>query len=84
MDEIISLRKQIDIIDNNILKLLNERIIISKNIGKIKKDNNISIQFSNRENEIIDRLSKNSSILLKTDINTIYNSIFNISKTYQS
>lgn len=83
MDQITLLRKEIDIIDNNIIKLLNERVMISKNIGKIKKYNNINIICSNRENEIIDRLANNSYILPKNDILLIYNNIFNISKTYQ-
>ena len=83
MDQITLLRKEIDKIDNNIIKLLNERIMISKNIGKIKKYNNINIICSNRENEIINRLANNSYILPKNDILLIYNNIFNISKTYQ-
>lgn len=83
MDQITLLRKEIDIIDDNIIKLLNERVMISKNIGKIKKYNNINIICSNRENEIIDRLVSNSYILPKNDILLIYNNIFNISKTYQ-
>jgi chorismate mutase len=83
MDQITLLRKEIDIIDDNIIKLLNERVMISKNIGKIKKYNNINIICSNRENEIIDRLASNSYILPKNDILLIYNNIFNISKTYQ-
>lgn len=83
MDQITLLRKEIDIIDDNIIKLLNERVMISKNIGKIKKYNNINIICSNRENEIIDRLANNSFILPKNDILLIYNNIFNISKTYQ-
>ena len=84
MDEIKILRDKIDTIDNKIIKLLDERVMISKNIGKIKKYNNINIVCSNRENVIIDRLANNSNVLSIKDIEIIYNNIFNISKKYQS
>ena len=37
MDEIKILRDKIDTIDNKIIKLLDERVMISKNIGILKK-----------------------------------------------
>jgi len=83
MDLIDIFRKKINIIDDNIISLLNQRMVLSKQIGIIKKENNINILALNRENEIINRLTTISTILSKNDIESIYNNIFTISKNYQ-
>jgi monofunctional chorismate mutase len=62
-------RKEIDDIDDQILDLLIKRMSVSIKVGKFKKENNITILNSNRENEVLERLvNKNNSIDL-TDIN---------------
>mgnify|MGYP006127582127 CR=1 FL=1 len=62
-------REEIDDIDDQILDLLIKRMSISIKVGKFKKENNITILNSNRENEVLERLvNKNNSIDL-TDIN---------------
>ena len=75
-------RKQIDQIDDEILKKLEMRKIISKMIGKLKKKKGLDIDNSVRENEIINRLSEKSK-LKKNDIEEVYNSIFKLSKKIQ-
>ena len=83
MEKIESLRYQIDGIDDDIILLLDKRIEISNNIGKIKKENIINILCSKRENEILERLITNIKNLLKDDLVYIYRNIFEISKKYQ-
>ena len=52
-------RTKIDEIDCALLKLLAERLTISKEIGKHKKRNNISIQNKEREKQVItERIQK--------------------------
>ncbi len=63
MEEIVSLRKKIDVIDNRILILLKERLKISKKIGTIKKSLQIPIHDQQREDEVYGRIARKSSEL---------------------
>ena len=51
-------RYDIDEIDNKIMELLVKRFSISSKIGEMKTLNKLTINDPNRENEIINRLSK--------------------------
>lgn len=75
------LRKNIDTIDSEIIHLLCKRFEISKNIGLIKKENNIKILDSNREEEV-----KKSWGSLSEGLNflPILESILNVSKKVQA
>jgi len=52
------LRKGIDKIDEEILKLLNERAKLAQEVGHIKKQNNLPIYVPSREQKIFERLEK--------------------------
>ena len=54
-----TLRNEIDIIDAQLVDLLNHRYTYCIEIGKLKKEQNTVVLDSNREQKIIDRLSKN-------------------------
>lgn len=54
MIELNQLRKKIDEIDDELLRLLKDRLEVSKKIGEIKKKNNMPIYDPVREQEIID------------------------------
>ncbi len=58
MESISSLRKEIDRIDEQILKLLNERLSIAQRIGELKKAMGVHIHAPEREREVIERLTK--------------------------
>jgi len=58
MDEIWALRKEIDRIDEEILRLLNERISIAQRIGELKKNAGLDIHAPEREREVFERLLK--------------------------
>lgn len=62
MEELDLLRKKIDSIDEQIAHLFEQRLHICKEIGKIKKENNLPILNKNREQEVIE---KNSSLINK-------------------
>ena len=55
-EEIKSLRTDIDRLDQEILKLLKQRIRITEKIGKIKKTNSSDILDKQRESEILSTL----------------------------
>ena len=51
-----TLRSQIDILDEQLLDLIRKRMEIADNIGKLKKQKNISVLQNKRWNEIIERM----------------------------
>ena len=85
--ELRKLRSEIDNIDNQILDLLNKRMEIVKEVGKLKNNKNAPIYRPEREKEIIDRLTKLSKekggILGKDEIEAIFLEIFAISRSLE-
>jgi len=81
------LRKEIDSIDNEILKLLNKRMEIVKKVGELKNTSNSPVYRPEREKEIIKRLSelskKEGGILGYEEIEAIFLEIFAISRTLE-
>ncbi len=52
------LRNKIDAIDEEILRLLNERAKLAKEVGHIKKENNLPVYVPSREKAIFERLKQ--------------------------
>ena len=76
-------RKKIDEIDEEIIRLLNERMKLSKEIGKIKQKNNISIEDKEREKELIKKLFQKKEDLSEDFIEETYSIILKYSKKQQ-
>ncbi len=78
-------RKAIDSIDNEILKLLNERMKVVQRVGEIKNDSGGAIYRPEREKAIIERLTKLSEgeILNKNAIEAIFLEIFAVSRNLE-
>lgn len=55
MESLIKLRKKIDELDDEIMKLLEKRFEISKQVKVIKKINHIEVEDKHREKEIIEK-----------------------------
>jgi len=81
------LREQLDKIDNEILKLLNERMQIVKKVGELKHKSGGAIYRPEREKAIIDRLTKlsakNGGLLTKEAIEAIFLEIFAVSRNLE-
>lgn len=75
------IRKEFNEIDDKIIELLNERYNLSKEIGFIKKNNDLPIRDINRELQIISKISnyENSDY-----ITTIYRDLFSQSRDIQN
>ncbi|MFS1478845.1 chorismate mutase [Vibrio lentus] len=58
---LINLRMQIDLLDNQLLNTLGKRMQVAQDIGVLKKTNNSSLRKNQRWNEVIDK------IVLKAD-----------------
>lgn len=82
-DEVINnLRKEIDIIDIELINIIEKRQDIVKQILKVKNEEDLLIEDPVRERSIIEKLSDNSK-LPKQMIKEIYNIIFKNSKKCQ-
>ncbi|GAB6073103.1 prephenate dehydratase [Venenivibrio stagnispumantis] len=57
-EQLKKLREEIDKIDENIVKLLNERAKLAQQVGEIKKKYNLPIYVPSREAEIFERIQK--------------------------
>ena len=81
---ILELRKQIDILDEEIILLLKNRMKISKEVGKLKEKLNIPVEDKNRESEIIDRLIQQAGRNLSEEqLLRIFKAVFKSSKQIQ-
>lgn len=77
-------REIIDKIDNQIVKLFEERMNTVIEIAKIKKINDIKVLDSNREKEVIERVkSYLDNKELSKYLEEFYLDLMNISKKYQ-
>ena len=81
---ILELRQQIDDLDEEIIQLLKKRMGISKEVGELKEKLDIPVEDKNRENEIIDRLTKQAGINLSEEqLIRIFTAVFKTSKQVQ-
>ncbi|OGP79725.1 MAG: chorismate mutase [Deltaproteobacteria bacterium RBG_16_49_23] len=77
-------RKQIDLIDEKLLSLLNRRLSIALEIGKIKKEKGEKIYNPKREDEILKRLNlKNRGPLKGEDLKKIFKKIMVVCRKSQ-
>ena len=78
------LRKEIDRLDNELLKLLNERMEVVKKVGEFKQQTKGAIYRPEREKQIIDRLASLSDGLLnKEAIEAIFMEVFAVSRNLE-
>ena len=77
-------RNLIDDIDENIIKLLNQRAKAAIEIGKFKRNKNIDIIDFQREKEVISNiLSKSEGVIPEKDILNIYREIIAATRKLQ-
>ena len=82
--QILELRQQIDDLDKDIIQLLKKRMGISKEVGKLKEKLDMPVEDTNRENEIIDRLTKQAGRNLSEEqLIRIFTAVFKSSKQVQ-
>ncbi len=84
-EEIQKLRKKIDVVDENILRLLSERSEICRSIGLLKKDNSLPIIDVARENEVFANIrGKAADFALDADqVEAVYRQIVNMCSSVQ-
>ena len=82
MDKLIEFRKEIDNIDRKMIKLIEKRFEISREIGKIKRENGFEVEDKKRENDIIENIISNSKFSREFIVN-LFDLIFKESKSVQ-
>ena len=81
---ILVLRKKIDKLDEEIIRLLKKRMKISKEVGKLKEELHIPVEDRRREDQIIDRLIQQAGKNLSEDhLIRIFTAVFKSSKQVQ-
>ena len=77
-------RVEIDLIDQKLLSLLNQRLHIALEIGKIKKEGREKFYDPVREKEILERLKrKNKSPMKEEDLKKIFSAIIKVCRKSQ-
>jgi len=81
------LRKNIDRIDEELLKLYNERLKYVKAVGELKHKTNAPIYRPDREREILDRLKKinreSNGLLTNDAIDALFLELFAVARNYE-
>jgi len=82
---IINFRNKVDTIDEKILDLINQRLILAKNIGNVKGKEGKPVIDKSRENEIIKRLTNlNKGPLSPEDLNRFFKKIIMLCREIQN
>jgi chorismate mutase/prephenate dehydratase len=85
LQELKKKRKEIDLIDQKSLILLNQRLRIAEEIGRIKKGMGKKIYDPKREKEILDGLKrKNKGPLKEEDLKNTFKTIMKACREFQT
>ena len=77
-------RKEINLLDLKLLTLLNQRLRMALEIGKIKKEMGKKIDDPRREKEVLERLKlKNKGPLKEEDLKKIFTTIMKVCRKSQ-
>ena len=85
MEDLQTLRKQVDIIDEQILKALSERVTICQKIGEYKKQHDIPVKDQAREEEVYSKV-REEAIKFQLEparIEALYREIVNMCSAIQ-
>jgi len=82
-DALNQLRDQIDVVDDQLAKLFLQRMDLARQIGAVKKDTQMSIEHSAREEHVLLRISKDCSPQQAQELRQLYQRIFEISRAAQ-
>lgn len=82
--ELNQIRKEIDKVDDSIAKLYVERMGLCREVGEHKRDNNVAMENTAREKEIINRVTAAMPDEIKLFGKQVFHTLFDTSKAYQS
>lgn len=77
------LRLEIDKIDDQLIKLFQERMEVAAKIGQFKKENGLPVLNSQREREKLNDVADKSKPEMKSYLRVLYSLLFELSRSYQ-
>jgi chorismate mutase/prephenate dehydratase len=78
-------RREMDLIDQKLSTLLNQRLRMARKIGKIKKEMGKKIYDPKRENEVLEKLERrNKGPLKEEDLEKIFKTIMRVCRKPQN
>lgn len=77
------IRKEIDAIDDQLVKLFCDRMQLSAQVADYKRANNMPIYVPEREQAILDLRSEQAGPELAAYVQALYSQIFELSRNYQ-
>ena len=85
MEDIQTLRKRVDLVDDQIIKALSERVKICRAIGEAKKQQGLAVRDKSRENEVYMRVKEKAAKfqLEPAQIEALYREIVNMCSDVQ-
>lgn len=82
--DIKDIRNQIDNVDQELVKLIERRMNLSKEVANYKISNSMPVYDATRERAIINKIANSTSDDLAKYMQVLYSTIFNISRSYQN
>ena len=82
--ELKEIRNEIDSIDEQLVQLFCRRMNLSAQVADYKKANNLPIFVPAREREILKKVAEQSGAELENYTRTLYSTLFELSRSYQS
>lgn len=76
-------RKKLNKIDEEIVRLLEERVVICKEIGKIKAAQKIEVMDMSREREVLDRVTSSVAVAPPEGVRSIFKEIISMCRGVQ-
>lgn len=77
-------RQKIDSVDNEIIKLFEERMNAVCDVARYKKEKGMPIYNGQREREVVNKLIKKVPENLALYVKVLYNTLFSVSRAYQT
>ncbi len=77
------LRKKIDKTDNELVRLFEERMRCASQIADYKKEHGLSVFDAERERQVINKVTSKVSDEFADYTEALYNTIFELSRSYQ-
>ena len=81
--DIQEIRKEIDRVDDQFVKLFNERMHLSSQIAEVKREQDLPVLNVRREREILNEVAAKSDPELANYSRVLYSLIFELSRSYQ-
>jgi len=82
--DINDLRKEIDAIDQELVRLFCRRMEVTARIADYKKENNLPIYHPGREQEVLQKVAALAGPELGDYAQALYSEVFTLSKRYQT